>query len=111
MAHNVIPLSGRRKTSLKWQEWLDTVLYPRLYERLPDAFPEFGWEHRGDCYVATRWLVEFPLDCATKDPGRLYVYDNACFCIKVHGRAGVVRLLDLANGGVKPTGADMASFT
>ncbi len=85
--------------------FLDDVVIPALYHRLPLAFPEFGFEEKGAKYVATSWPPGFPLTVEHENPERLCVYENRPAWIKVHGH-GVVRLVDYVSGGTKPTGRE-----
>ena len=80
--------------------FLDQVAIPAVYDRLDQAFPEFGWRQRGSGWVATRWPESFPVDANRKDPERLWVYANRPHCVIVQGRNGeAVRLLRLVAGG------------
>jgi DNA primase len=84
-------------------EFLDHEVYPALFDRLDRAFPEYGFQRRGNHWVAsaeaTRALPGSPrLD-------RVYCYSNRPWCLVIQG-GNPVRFLDLVNGGTKPTGAD-----
>ena len=95
--------------------YLDEVVYPALFDRLPYAFPAFGWVKKGgNVWEATRWPADFPEAVGDKRPERLRVYKTqvkegrtleARHRIKVHGH-GVVRFLDLVNHGQTPGGAE-----
>jgi len=92
--------------------YLDEVVYPALFSRLAEAFPAFGWKRSGERgpWTATSWPADFPFPVEHKNPDRLKVYatwknGTAHHRIKVHGH-GVVRFLDLVNGGQKPSGAE-----
>jgi len=87
---------------------LDEQVYPALFERLDTAFPEFVWVQRGSHWVATSWPSEFPLAVNDQRPGRLMVYADRPWWIKVHGHEGV-RFLDLVAGGTRPTGPDFVA--
>jgi len=85
--------------------FLDEVIYPALFDRLPSAFPFFGWRKSGSAWVATSWPADFPEPVEDPRPDRLMVYPDRPHWVKVHGHAGV-RFLDLVNGGRKPTGPE-----
>jgi AAA domain/Toprim domain len=83
--------------------YLDGTVYPTLFDRLPTAFPEFGWSKHGDTWEAGNWPSDFPYPVNAKRPDRLMVYRDRPWWIKVHGHDGV-RFLDLVNGGRRPKG-------
>lgn len=85
--------------------FLDTEVYPALFDRLDSAFPEFGWTRRGGRWEATTWPAGFPVPVEHKNPGRLVVYPDRKHWVKVHGHSGL-RWLDYVNHGTKPTGPD-----
>jgi DNA primase len=85
--------------------YLSHRVYPALFERLNTAFPDFGFDRRGDHWVATRWPLNFPCPVEHERPDRLMVYADRPYWIKVHGHSGV-RFLDLVNGGRKPAGRE-----
>ncbi len=89
--------------------WMDHELYPALFERLETSFPTFNFVRRGRAWVATTWPADFPVTVNDPRPDRLMVYENAPFIVKVHGYVGGVRLLDLVNGGRKPTAPEFLS--
>lgn len=84
-------------------DFLDREVYPRLFDRMDSAFPEYGWERKVDAWIATseetRNLPDSPR------PDRVYCYRNRPWCLIVQG-GKPVRLLDLVNGGRRPTGTD-----
>lgn len=80
-------------------------IYPRLFDRLDGAFPEFGFVQRGEHWVATLWPASLPAHAQDKRPERLIVYKDRPHWIKLHGHHGV-RFLDLVNNGRKPTGPE-----
>lgn len=86
-------------------QFLDSTLYPALFQRLDTAFPEFGWKMVGGNWVATQWPSTFPEQANRKAPDRLMVYANAPWWVKVHGHNGV-RFLNLVNGNRQPAGAE-----
>jgi hypothetical protein len=85
--------------------YLIETVYPKLYDRLDGAFPEFSWVKRGDGWEATAWPADFPFTVGHKHPDRLRVYQDRPWWIKVHGHSGV-RFLDYVNGGRRPRGQD-----
>jgi len=85
--------------------FLETQVYPALFDRLDSAFPEFGWTRRGSHWEATTWPAGFPVAAEHKTPSRLVVYPDRMHWVKVHGHAGL-RWLDYVNHGTKPTGPD-----
>lgn len=98
-------LSGR--TSVRdhhdLQDYLDGAVYPALFTRLPDAFPEFGFIDRGGNWVATAWPATLTLEAADRRPDRLIAYHDRPHWLKLHGHEGV-RWLDYVNGGDRPRG-------
>lgn len=68
--------------------FLDQV-YPVLWDRLGSAFPEFGFERRGETQVATLWPVDLALAAEDKRPDRLMVYRDRPWYLKLHGHEGV----------------------
>jgi DNA primase len=84
--------------------YLDEIVYPALFERLNESFPEFRWKRRGKHWVAKCWPRDFPDPARERRPDRLMVYANRPWWIKVHGHQGV-RFLAYVNGGRKPDGA------
>ena len=97
-----------RRSDLRWGkldlgDFLDHEVYPVLFDRLDRAFPEYGFYRWAEHWVATtdatRALPGSPR------PERVYCYSNRPWCLVIHG-GNPVRLLDLVNGGTKPTGAD-----
>lgn len=85
--------------------YLARTVYPALFGRLDSAFPEYGWQSRGEHWTATNWPASFPYPVGNENPDRLMVYRDRPYWIKVHGHEGV-RFLDLVNGGQKPKGPD-----
>lgn len=95
--------------------YLDEVVFPALFDRLPYAFPAFGWVKKGgNVWEATSWPADFPEAVGDKRPERLRVYKTqvkegrtleARHRIKVHGH-GVVRFLDLVTHGRTPRGPE-----
>jgi DNA primase len=85
--------------------YLSQRVYPALFERLDIAFPEFGFERRGNHWVARHWPLRFPYKVEHERPDRLMVYADRPYWIKVHGHSGV-RFLDLVNSGRKPVGKE-----
>jgi hypothetical protein len=84
-------------------EFLDHEVYPALFDRLDRAFPEYGFQRRGKHWEATAEATRaLP---GSPRPDRVCCYGNRPWCLVVHG-GNPVRLLDLVNGGTKPTGAD-----
>lgn len=94
-----------RSSAADLQAFLDDVVYPQLFNRLPEAFPEFGWVERGSAWVATTWPSGFPCSVGHEVPERLTVYPDRPYWMKVHGHAGV-RFLDYVNNGRRPTGEE-----
>ncbi len=88
--------------------YLANEVYPLLFNRLDIAFPDFQWEKRGDHWVARRWPSDFPLEVEHRRPDRLVVYRDRPYWITAHGHGGV-RLLDLINGGRRPSGAEFSA--
>ena len=84
-------------------DFLDREVYPRLFDRLDSAFPNYGWTKKGDHWIATRDETRDLED--SPRPARVYCYRNRPWCLIVQG-GKFVRLLDLVNGGRKPTGPD-----
>lgn len=96
-------MAQRPSRSTDLGEFLDREVYPSLYERLDLAFPEYGFVRRGNKWEATS-------DNTRMLPGspraeRVTCYANRPYGLVIHG-GEFVRLLDLANGGTRPTGAD-----
>jgi hypothetical protein len=87
-------------------DYLDAVVYPALFDRIDEAFPEFGFWKRGDAWEATLWPRSFPYRVEHEHPDRLMLYRNRPWWIKIHGHSGV-RLLDYVNGGRRPSGEDL----
>ena len=92
-----------RRTDLS--RHLEEVVYPALYDRLQDAFPEFAFAQRGAVKEATRWPAGFPLEVEHPRPERLQCYADSPYRLWVHGRHHL-RWLDYVNGGRKPMGPD-----
>ena len=84
-------------------EFLEQEVYPALFERLDAAFPDFGWQRKGNRWEATaehtRTLAGSPR------PDRVQAYDNTPFGFQIQG-GDFVRWLNYVNGGTKPTGSD-----
>lgn len=95
------PPSVRDTTDL--QELLDRDVYPRLFDCLDSAFPEFGWQRRGDHWEASSWPPGFPYSVNDKRPDRLCVYPDRPHWIKLHGHSGV-RWLEYLAGQSSPRG-------
>ena len=78
-------------------QWTEDELLPALYEKLPTAFPEFGWKENGQ----DGWI-------ATKSP--LGVRAERVTCNRAHGfyvhGEGFTTWLSFVNGGTQPKGAD-----
>ncbi len=58
-------------------ELLDLEIYPRLQERAPQAFPEFGFARGSRGWKATQGEIN-----GEKARDHLYYYDNAPYCFK-----------------------------
>jgi putative DNA primase/helicase len=86
-------------------DYLDRVVYPSLFDRLPEAFPEFGFAKKGGAWQATHWPLGFPFPVEHEHPDRLMVYADRPWWIKIHGHSGV-RFLDYVSGGRRPAGDD-----
>lgn len=95
----------KRKANVDFGAFLDEEVYPALFARLDSAFPEFGWARRGKAWTATSWPAGFPYSVGHETPGRLEVYPDRPWWIKIHGHGGV-RFLDYVNGGKKPVGPE-----
>ena len=76
-------------------QWFEEDLLPAVFDRLPSAFPEFGWVKDG----ANGWK-------ATKDAGLGCRPDRVVchlpFGFKVHGEDGGRTWLAYVNGGTFP---------
>ena len=84
-------------------EFLDREVYPALFERLDQAFPEYGFARKGKHWVATTDATrKLP---ASPRPDRVFCYDNKPWGLVVQG-ADFVRFVDLVNGNRKPQGAE-----
>jgi hypothetical protein len=97
------PAATVRRTDLS--RLLDDEVYPRLYDQLPAAFPEFGFVQRGGSYVATTWPADFPLEVNHPNPDRLACYPNSRFGVMCHGHH-LIPWTSYLNRGVRPTGED-----
>ena len=64
-------------------EFLEQEVYPALFERLDAAFPDFGWQRKGNRWEATaehtRTLAGSPR------PDRVQAYDNTPFGFQIQG--------------------------
>lgn len=93
--------------SVDLDRYLTDVVYPRLFERMDAAFPEFSWVRKGSHWTATTWPSGFPLAVENERPERLMVYPSPNYLVTVHGHyTEGVRFLDLVNGGTSPRGRD-----
>lgn len=82
-------------------DFLDLEILPRLFERLDDAFPEFGWGRKGRGWTATN--REHTKNLGGARPDR--VVCNAPFGFLVHGGTATAWTA-YVNGGTTPTGRD-----
>ncbi len=84
-------------------DFLDREVYPALFVRLDAAFPDYGFQRRGNHWEATaeatRSLPGEPR------PDRVCCYENRPWGLVIQG-GDFVRFLDLVNGGAKPSGSD-----
>ncbi|NPV49120.1 MAG: hypothetical protein HPY69_19425, partial [Armatimonadetes bacterium] len=78
-------------------DFLDHHLFPTLWDRLPSAFPEFGWTRRGRYYVATQEAATRSLPGAPR-PDRVWAYQDSPFGLKIHGGEFVTWLAYVARG-------------
>lgn len=78
-------------------DFLDHELFPTLWDRLPAAFPEFGWVRRGRYYVATQEAATRSLPGAPR-PDRVWAYEDSPFGLKIHGGEFVTWLAYVARG-------------
>ena len=85
------------------QGWLDGDLFRALFERLPEAFPEFGWRRQGRKYTATRWPTNVPEACQNPKPDRLFCYENLPGGFHIHGRR-TVPWIEFVAGHPRPRG-------
>jgi DNA primase catalytic core len=69
---------------LDTKQLLDEVIYPALYEKLPDVLPEFGFILQGDKYVSSTGAK---ITEEEGKPGKVYVYSN-----------NMTRLIDYTRG-------------
>src|SRR4051812_18781963 len=91
--------------SVDLSRFLDEEVIPVVFERLDTVFPDFNWQRKATGWEATTWPGDFPMPVEHRNPERLVVYKNRPYWIKVHGHTGV-RLIDLINGGSKPSGKE-----
>jgi len=47
---------------------LDESVYPTLFQRLDQAFPEFDWCKHGDAWQARRWPADRATEAAVAAP-------------------------------------------
>ena len=86
---------GKRGVDLN--EFLNHEVYPRLFDRLDAAFPEFAWARRGKAWVATAEAASRRLPEAPR-PDRVYCYENRPWGMLIHG-GGFVRWLEYLKHG------------
>ncbi|HWE38065.1 MAG TPA: hypothetical protein VG406_15955, partial [Isosphaeraceae bacterium] len=84
---------------------LEEAVYPALFVRLAEAFPEFAFEDRGECWVATSCPVGFPRPGEEVRPDRIMCYANSSFGFMIHG-LDFLTWLTYLNRGVRPTGRE-----
>ena len=87
-------------------EFLANEVYPALFDRLDQAFPNFGFKKRDKTWVATNDDTAKLLCNAGAD--RVYCYANRKHCLVVQG-GDAVRFLDLVNDGTNPVGVDFVN--
>lgn len=51
--------------------FLESQVYPALFERLDEAFPDFHWQRRTTGWVARSWPETFPAEANDQRPDRL----------------------------------------
>jgi hypothetical protein len=95
-------LSASRVSRPDLGAFLDEV-YPVLFDRLDAAFPEFGWQRKGDAWVGSRWPSSLSLAADDKRGDRLQVYRDRPHYLKLHGHQGQT-LLSYVAGEQKPRG-------
>jgi hypothetical protein len=78
--------------------FMEEKVYPQLYERLPEIFPEFGFVNRGDKYEATLWPDNFPVAVDNPRPERIQCYANAPWMFHLHGRWSMLWLVYVNKG-------------
>lgn len=90
-------------TEVRLQDWLDGELYPALFTRLDQAFPEYGFRRSGKAWTATaKEARNLP---GEPRPDRVCCYENSPHGLVIQG-GGFVRFLNLVNGNRSPSGAD-----
>ena len=65
-------------------QFLENEVYPSLYRRLKEAFPEFGWKQKGHFWVATIESITRNLPGSPR-PDRVVAYQNTPFGFVIQG--------------------------
>jgi hypothetical protein len=88
-------------------DFLERSVYPALFDRLDRAFPEYRFRRKGNRWEASTADATRSLPGSPR-PDRVNCYVNRPWGLVIQG-GGFVRLLDLVNGGTKPSGPDFAA--
>jgi hypothetical protein len=88
-------------------DFLEHSVYPALFDRLDLAFPEYRFRRKGNRWEASTADATRSLPGSPR-PDRVNCYVNRPWGLVIQG-GGFVRLLDLVNGGTKPSGPDFAA--
>lgn len=86
-------------------DFLDSDVYPALWTRLDIAFPEFGFQQRGENQTATRWPDGFLQSVKHKNPERLRCHLDHPYFLNLHGHHGLTWLAYI-NQGANPRGVE-----
>jgi protein gp37/site-specific DNA-adenine methylase len=75
-----------KPTRTKLNVFMEDQVYPTLYAKLDEFFPEFGFTRKGDKWEATLWPADFPIAVEDPRPERIQAYPNTPAIFHVHGR-------------------------
>jgi len=77
-------MKEERINKVDLSDFLDSQVFPALYDRLDLAFGEFKWTRKGDKWTATDETFTRSLPGSPR-PDRVYCYQNSPFCFVIQG--------------------------
>jgi hypothetical protein len=76
---------GGKPTRSRLNVFMDETVFPLLYDRLDEVFPEFSFVKNGDHWEATVCPDALPEMLGTPRPDRIYCYQNAPWMFHIQG--------------------------
>jgi len=98
-----VALAQQKPIRTRLSQFLEEQVYPTVFSRLTEIFPEFAFVARGAKFQATEWPADFPIQAMDPRPDRLQVDAARPWGVHCHGHRSI-QWLTYLNHGVPPRG-------